>query len=179
MKAENGAPELIVAFASLDDASRRIAGVSAAARAVRLLAEAGRGTAWVAVPGGGPLPAYVGQDLARLADNACIVATEDLPALAARYRLSADVLVPPPPMTTMAVLRTTGKPSDGPVSRWLNRPVSRAISALLLTGFPGIRPIHATFGTALIAAAMFAVLLVGGASGLVAGGLLFHAASVF
>jgi CDP-L-myo-inositol myo-inositolphosphotransferase len=42
-----------------------------------------------------------------------------------------------------------------------------------------MRPIHATLGTALVAAAMFLCLALGGARGLVAGGLLFHFASVF
>ena len=83
-----------------------------------------------------------------------------------------------PRLTTRDTLRATAKASDGPVSRWLNRPVSRLISALLLR-LPGIRPIHATLGTVILAAAMFAALLIGGEAGLIAGGLLFHAASVF
>jgi CDP-L-myo-inositol myo-inositolphosphotransferase len=83
-----------------------------------------------------------------------------------------------PRLTTMEVLRATGKASDGPVSSALNRPLSRRLSALLLR-FPSVRPVHATCGTAAIASAMFAALLSGGVPGLVAGGLLFQAASVF
>lgn len=77
-----------------------------------------------------------------------------------------------------AILRATAKPTDGIVSRHLNRPVSQAISSLALR-IPGFRPVHATIGTAVIAMAMFACLLLGGASGLVAGALLFQAASIF
>mgnify|MGYP003575214086 FL=1 len=76
------------------------------------------------------------------------------------------------------VLRATGKASDGPVSRWLNRPLSRRISALLLL-VPGIRPTHATVGTAVLALAMFAALVGAGAPGLIAGALLYQAASIF
>ena len=59
-----------------------------------------------------------------------------------------------------------------------NRPVSRAISTLVLR-YTDLKPVHATLGTAAIALAMTLALLFGGAPGLVAGGLLFHAASVF
>ena len=46
--------------------------------------------------------------------------------------------------------------------------------------FPGIRPIHATIGTAVLAVLMFAVLVMfGSPAGLVAGAILFQAASVF
>ena len=75
------------------------------------------------------------------------------------------------------LLRRTAKPSDGIISRWLNRPVSRFLSRIMLA-IPGARPGHATLLTALTALAMFAALLFGGARGLVAGGILFHLASV-
>ncbi len=77
-----------------------------------------------------------------------------------------------------AIVAATGKTGDGPVSRFLNRPVSQAISRLLLN-FPGITPFVATCGTVAIAVAMTLFLFLGGAQGLVWGGLLFHAASVF
>lgn len=75
-------------------------------------------------------------------------------------------------------VRRTAKPGDGLVSRTLNRPVSQFISRHLL-GIPGVRPIHATIGTGLIAVAMAAALVTGTQGGLLAGALLFHAASVF
>ncbi len=76
------------------------------------------------------------------------------------------------------ILRSTAKPTDGIVSRHINRPISQAISAVALR-VPGFRPVHATIGTALIAIAMFASLLFGGATGLIGGALLFQAASIF
>lgn len=76
------------------------------------------------------------------------------------------------------ILRSTAKPTDGIVSRHINRPVSQAMSSVALR-IPGFRPVHATIGTALIAIAMFACLLLGGQWGLVAGALLFQAASIF
>ena len=83
-----------------------------------------------------------------------------------------------PDQALRRILAATAKPSDGIVSRWLNRPVSQRISALLLRHFPAIRPSHATGAVALVAAVMLACLLFGGAGGLVAGGILFHVASV-
>ena len=77
-----------------------------------------------------------------------------------------------------AILRSTAKPTDGIVSRHINRPISQAISSVALR-FPGFRPVHATVGTAAIALAMFACLLLGGEWGLIAGALLFQAASIF
>ena len=75
------------------------------------------------------------------------------------------------------VLRGTAKPGDGLVSRLLNRPVSQAVSRVLLR-IPGVRPWHMTVVTAAIGLIMLLALLWGGYAGLVAGGLLFHFASV-
>jgi CDP-L-myo-inositol myo-inositolphosphotransferase len=75
------------------------------------------------------------------------------------------------------LIRQTAKPSDGIVSRWLNRPVSQRISAILLR-IPGLRPVHATMLTAVTTLAMFMALVLGGAHGLLMGGILFHLASV-
>ncbi len=78
-----------------------------------------------------------------------------------------------------ALIKATAKPGDGIVSRHLNRPVSQTLSGLALR-IPGIRPMHATYGTALLGMAMFcSLVLLGSPLGLVAGALLFHAASVF
>jgi CDP-L-myo-inositol myo-inositolphosphotransferase len=75
------------------------------------------------------------------------------------------------------VLRGTAKAGDGIISRYLNRPVSQALSQLLLY-IPGVRPWHLTVVTAIIGVAMMAALLWGNYAGLVVGGLLFHLASV-
>ena len=76
------------------------------------------------------------------------------------------------------IVKRTGKIGDGPVSRWLNRPISQAISRLLLR-CPGMTPFAATCGTVAIATAMASFLIFGGEAGVVWGALLFHAASVF
>ena len=76
------------------------------------------------------------------------------------------------------IVQATAKPSDGIVSRWLNRPVSQRLSILLLRHAPGARPSHVTAFVAVVGAAMILSLLAGGATGLIAGGLLFHLASV-
>lgn len=75
------------------------------------------------------------------------------------------------------LVKASGKPSDGVVSRHLNRPISMRISFALLH-LPWIRPGHATALTALCALAMFAALLSGTAYGLLAGAILFQVASI-
>ena len=169
---EFGRPAAIVGFASAAAAERRVAGVAAAARIARQLAEAGHKRIAIAFPGGGMLRDETAADLRRLAPQACI-------DIADPSELPADAqIVAAPRLDEAEILRATGKAGDGPVSQALNRPISRRISALLLR-LPGLRPVHATAGTALIAAAMFLCLLLGGGAGLIAGGLLFHAASIF
>ncbi len=76
-----------------------------------------------------------------------------------------------------ALVRTSGKSQDGLVSRLLNRRISRPISGLLLR-LPRIRPGHATVLTAATALAMGVALFTGSQAGLIAGALLFQAASV-
>jgi phosphatidylglycerophosphate synthase len=78
---------------------------------------------------------------------------------------------------TMAVLAQTGKPSDGLISRYLNRPISQRLSALLL-GIPGLRPWQLTLLTLAFALVMFRALTLGSAWALGAGCLLFHSASL-
>lgn|GEM_PF-814663 len=77
----------------------------------------------------------------------------------------------------LAIVAETGKSSDGWVSRHLNRPVSRRISAWLLQ-LADVRPSHLTALGAAAAAAMFASLSLGGRAGLVLGCVLLHVASV-
>ncbi len=69
-----------------------------------------------------------------------------------------------------------GKASDGPVSRWLNRPLSLRLSRLLArTAVTPNQVTIAAFLLSLLAAALFAA---GGYPALAAGGLLAQAASV-
>lgn len=155
------------AFASAHEADRRIAGVAAAARIVRALADAGAREVRLGMDGA-PL------DRATLADIERVRG-----AAAVRIVRGADSASLPraAPMSAWAIVRATGKPGDGIVSRWLNRPVSQLITWVVLF-VPGARPAHATAATALIALAMVAALLFGGGTGLILGGLLFQAASV-
>jgi CDP-L-myo-inositol myo-inositolphosphotransferase len=187
-----------VAFHSARQAGRRIAGVAAAARIVRELSKAGFAGAWLRVPASEALDAATMGDIGRLAGTMRVQIGEPpagtpvvampgdrlIPAEAIPEFLASDLKVLPSaidlinPGAGVEILRRTGKATDGPVSRWLNRPVSRALSAILLA-IPGVRPLHATLGTAALAVLMVAALVVGGDWGLAAGGLLFQAASIF
>ncbi len=75
------------------------------------------------------------------------------------------------------LIAATAKAEDGIVSRHVNRPISQAVTRLLLQ-FDGVRPIHATIAAALLAIVMVACLFGGTQSGLIAGALLFQAASM-
>jgi 1L-myo-inositol 1-phosphate cytidylyltransferase / CDP-L-myo-inositol myo-inositolphosphotransferase len=164
MESEKSAPE--VAFEA-GEADRRVAGVAAAARIARDLAGRGMTAITIAVPEGRLAPETL-DDLRRLCPGTAIGVT-------ARR---SETAMAAPALDERAILRATAKPSDGPVSQHFNRPISRLISGQLLR-YPVLRPVHATIGTAVLAVAMFVALIFGGATGLLAGGLLFHAASVF
>ncbi len=75
------------------------------------------------------------------------------------------------------IVANTAKPGDGIISRTINRPVSQAITRILLH-WPAIRPMHVTWATGLLALTMMACLLSGSNAGLIAGALLFQAASI-
>lgn len=75
------------------------------------------------------------------------------------------------------IIAATAKPEDGIVSRHINRPISQAVTRWLLR-LDGVRPIHATIAAALLAIVMVACLFGGTQSGLIAGALLFQAASM-
>ncbi len=76
-----------------------------------------------------------------------------------------------------AIIRATGKPGDGIVSRFINRPISQTVSRALLR-YPGVRPGHGTVINAVLAIAMALSLLLGGDAGLIAGAVLFQCASI-
>jgi CDP-L-myo-inositol myo-inositolphosphotransferase len=76
-----------------------------------------------------------------------------------------------------ALVKASGKPSDGIVSRHLNRPISMRLSFALLH-LPWMRPGHATILTAICALAMFAAIVSGTTEGLLAGAVLFQFASI-
>lgn len=179
-----------VVFHTPHEANRRIAGLPAAARIVHALAQAGIKEVRLVLPQDAEVEQPVWLELLRLAPDTRILvanttAGEDL--ILPGNRLSpAELLsqqitdggIALDHKAAKQILRTTGKASDGPVSRWINRPVSRALSTLLLS-IPGIRPIHATLGTALLALAMLAALTTGGELGLIVGAILYQTASIF
>ncbi|MDP3552030.1 MAG: CDP-alcohol phosphatidyltransferase family protein [Novosphingobium sp.] len=78
--------------------------------------------------------------------------------------------------TVMALLRATLKPTEGPVGRWINRPISFRMSALALR--LGIGPDPITWFTLALAMVMAVVLGQGGVEWLALGGLLFQIVSV-
>ena len=207
MGSEQGPRTAVVTFVGACQAERRVAGVAACARIVREAAQAGFAETWLVVPDGDSLNDAAMEDVRRLAAPMTVEIVDGERAMALEDRndgglvsLPGDRLIPAErlaaalardgdwggpgsirlddPGASAEILRRTAKASDGPVSRRLNRPVSQRISALLVR-VPGIRPGHATAGTAFLAVAMFAALVGGGAGGLVAGALLFQAASVF
>jgi 1L-myo-inositol 1-phosphate cytidylyltransferase / CDP-L-myo-inositol myo-inositolphosphotransferase len=216
----------VVVFANPAAASRNIAGLPAAARAVREAALAGIGECWLtAGPEWHPdepiraevdrlaqaMPVQFLADWTNPADFAAMPviwlsgerlvadsSLEDRPGdndlgnilpdsglscaevgeAAGQARLGQATSAALLAAATRRIVAATGKPGDGIVSRLINRPISQAISKQLLR-FPQIRPVHATWITALLALAMAIALLTGGHSGLIAGTLLFQAASIF
>lgn len=186
---------LAVRFPTPEAATRRLAGMSAAGRWAARIKEAGFAPA-IIVPGAQPWPPATRDDFARTGvapvflDHAPpgsqVLDGRHLPAAAALRAAAEGQPIDPRAAIDLAdertalrrIVQATAKPSDGIVSRWLNRPVSQRLSVLLLRHAPGVRPSHVTAFVALVGVAMIASLLFGGAQGLIAGGLLFHLASV-
>jgi len=151
-------------FASARDADARIAGVAAAARAVRALADSGAGPIRLRIGDGAALAQATVADVERLRGPASVSVEQGIgPAT----RLPS----------AWEIVRATGKPGDGLVSRWLNRPISQRLTMIMLA-IPGARPIHVTIANAALALIMFGVTLDGGEAGLILGGILFQTASV-
>lgn len=119
--------------------------------------------------------AWLTSEAARLAPGTVVhwVALGDAPAGLPKFDGAALV------GSARQIIRATAKPGDGIVARHINRPISQVCTAILLRLFPHMRPILATWGTALVAVAMIAALLTGTQTGLIAGALLFQAASIF
>ncbi|MFB0610774.1 CDP-alcohol phosphatidyltransferase family protein [Aurantiacibacter poecillastricola] len=187
---------LAILFADVAAANFSVAGIPAAARAAYNAAnevEAGHSLA-IAIPGGGAPSACCDAEMQRLlpgrrvdfCDADTLEEAEWLDGAAlqlpkavapversqARPARVADLR-----RQARAIVKATGKPGDGIVSRTINRPVSQAISRAVLR-WPGMRPGHATLAAALIGAVMFASLVLGGNGGLIAGALLFQLASI-
>lgn len=122
------------------------------------------------------LSRFAGGDCARLLCGPEVVAERE--GAGAETAERADVLdLERPAAAARKILAATTKPSDGIVSRRLNRPVSQRLSAALLH-IEGIRPWHLTIVTATMGLVMFVSFLQAGTGGLILGGILFHVASV-
>lgn len=154
-----------IAFASPAEADRRVAGVAVAARAARERIDAGAGRIRLGI-GSGTLAAATRADLERLRGGVPVEIVAHGEGGPGRY-----------PQSSWEIVRQTGKPGDGLVSRWLNRPISQRITWLVLS-LPWARPVHVTIFNALLALAIVPVLLLGGEAGLIAGGILFQVASI-
>ncbi|MCP5397079.1 MAG: CDP-alcohol phosphatidyltransferase family protein [Sphingomonadaceae bacterium] len=164
-------PSLIL-FASEKAANYCVAGIPAAARAIA--ATSGE-SVLVAVPGGWQATELCLTEIQRLAPSAQWSAGDSagLPHLDS----PAFKDIPALRQESRAIIKTTGKPGDGIVSRHINRPISQAMTSLVLK-WPGARPWHATLAAAMIGMAMLAALLFGEATGLVIGAALFQLASI-
>jgi phosphatidylglycerophosphate synthase len=174
-KAAASDPVVLIGFESPRAAERRVAGVAAIAHVAAEARRAGARTADVLLADGGALSAVALEDIRRAVPGMLVsfVSKGESPG-----RLFPSLIpLDDNRAATRFVLQGTGKPGDGVVSRYLNRPLSRSVSALLLTS-PAVRPWHATLITSFVSAAMFLSLVFGGGPGLLIGGLLFHAASV-
>jgi CDP-L-myo-inositol myo-inositolphosphotransferase len=189
------APLLVARFPDAATAERRLGGLSLAARWAARAREAGQALA-IFAPGLARWPAATRDDFARIglepgivtsvAAGATVLDARFLPDAAALRAAVRGAPVDRAGALDLAdegaalrvIVRSTAKSTDGIISRRLNRPVSQRVSVLLLRWWPEVRPWHATALVALVAVAMIASLLFGGYPGLIAGGVLFHLASV-
>lgn len=152
------------AFPTAASADRLIAGVPAAARAVRQLAQDGAAHILLRIGDGAALAGATQAEIARLKGPACVTAEAgDGPRLALPG--------------SWEIVRATGKAGDGIVSRWLNRPISQRITWLVLL-LPGLRPLHVTLFNALLGVPMLLCLLSATPTGLLLGAILYQAASI-
>lgn len=184
---------LPIVFPSAKAANAIVAGIPCAARA----AMGREGEVVLVVPGGWEPSLLTLAELARLSRADCTVfaGEEALGELAvdglapdSEPRPVSDILASPPYTDSAAashaqaqaahrIVAATGKPTDGLVSRTINRPVSQFLSSQLLR-FAGMRPIHATIAASLIGVVMALALFLGGVPGLYAGAVLFQLASM-
>lgn len=184
---------LPILFPSAEIANALVAGVPCAARA----AMERDGEVVLAVPGGWEASPLTRAELTRLsrADSTVFAGSEE-PGQSALDGLAldrgaqpvADILASPaytdPAAARRAlvaasrqIIAATGKPTDGLVSRTINRPVSQFLSRHMLR-CAAVRPIHATIAASLIGVAMAMALFLGGEPGLYAGAVLFQLASI-
>ncbi len=161
-----------VRFETAHEAERLVAGLPHLARLSMLAQESGIAHIFVENADGRSVRESTLDECARVAPDVRLTMSQApkgtplLPEQALRQSASS-----------WRIVRATGKAGDGLVSRYINRPVSHAMTWLVLF-IPGARPIHATILAALLGLAMIAALLFGDAHGPVWGALLYQAASV-
>lgn len=196
-----------IVFSSAAVANQLIAGLPAAARAThhlieRELAQPGDGLC-VSVDDAARLTQWTRSEVCRLAQGLSVVFKEcgreapdlrlegDSLALGEIVKLgeASDPITQPipkrPPVewrraarkAGKVILKATGKASDGVVSRFINRPISRFMSDLVLR-VPGVTPIHGTLAALVVGVAMTGLLFFGGSGGVVVGAILFQLASI-
>lgn len=172
-------PLIMLLFENAADPERRIAGMSAAGRMAAEACEIDAREILIAAPAAPALSAALRDDIRRACGDVRVraVAIADIGDQDSEALVLKGSHLVPAASAAWRVIRATGKAGDGLVSRWLNRPVSQFLSSMVLH-LPGIRPWHMTAVVGLVALAMFACFVSGTAGGIVAGGLLFHAASV-
>lgn len=211
LKTDASRRNVVIAFRNGESAGYLVAGIPAAARAVREVALAADGEealrCWIVTGKGRLVDARCRSECARLAPGIAIrfavAGDRDIPedaivlpgeALTGAGQVAAVLAGSAMPGETPggdianlladlrrkgdAIVAATGKPGDGIVSRYLNRPVSRTFTRALLR-IPQARPVHATCGTAALGVMMAFAILLGGPAGLVAGAVLFQCASIF
>lgn len=183
------------AFGSAQAANFALAGIPAAARLAPFLQPDAAGPLVVAAPGGWTPSALCREEWAKAvsalgsqpqlvaADGAAGEGVRDGLAELERYHGLGEEGGQGDDRQRLrrlhrAIIKATAKPGDGIVSRHLNRPVSQAISCLVLRLFPATRPLYATVAVAICAMVMVAALVLGGPTGAIVGALLFQAASV-
>lgn len=193
-------PPITIIYSSEEAANRLVAGIPAAARSLATLARQHGAIerAGVAVPGGWtpsafclaearrltPQLTWAAVDLTKEPHNQVVIGAELLAGIAkaAPQAGLSDQMHPERELQLLGrasrvIIKATGKPADGIVSRHINRPISQAITRRLLRwSWP--RPGHATAAAALLGIAMLVALLLGGSTGLLAGAVLFQAASI-
>jgi phosphatidylglycerophosphate synthase len=168
---------VLLSFRDIGAAERRIGGVAAVAHVAAEARAAGAREIRIVLDDGQPLSPAARADLCRACNGSAVHLLARTGESEAIRPFRSGIPLDDSGEAVRHVVRHTGKGSDGLVSRYLNRPISRALSGSLLR-LPGIRPWHATAVTAVVAVAMFLSLVFGGWPGLMAGGILFHAASV-
>ncbi len=162
----------LVHFGTAREAERLVAGLPHLARVAMLAQDAGVRQLFVELAEGATVGDATRAECARVAPD---VALDEMTAPKGTPPLPAPILRQA--ASSWRIVRATGKAGDGLVSRYINRPVSHAMTWLVLA-IPGARPIHATILAALLGLAMIAALFWGGAQGPVWGALLYQAASV-